>query len=220
MLEEANATKGAQTRSAILDEAARLATVVGLDGLSVGGLARAIGMSKSGVYAHFGSKQELQLSTIESARVTFVEEVLRPALEAPRGTGRLGAACEEFLSHVERGVFPGGCFFSAAAVDVASWPGPVRDAIACQRTAWLAVLERLAREAQELGEIDTAEDAAQLAFELQALLAAANTSFILQGDPTVFDQARRAEHLHDARSGAGEPVRELPPDLFLVRPEP
>ena len=81
MLEEANGTKGAQTRSAILDEAARLATVVGLDGLSVGGLARAIGMSKSGVYAHFGSKQELQLSTIESARVTFVEEVLRPALE-------------------------------------------------------------------------------------------------------------------------------------------
>lgn len=185
-------TKGEQTRSAILDEAARLATVVGLDGLSVGGLAKAIGMSKSGVYAHFGSKRELQLSTIESARVTFTEEVLRPALEAPKGSGRLLSACEEFLSHVERGVFPGGCFFSAAAVDVASWPGPVRDAISGQRTAWLAVLERLAREAQELGEIDSDQDPAQLAFELQALLAAANTAFILQGDPIVFQQARCA----------------------------
>ncbi len=185
-------TKGERTRSAILDEAARLATVVGLDGLSVGGLAQAIGMSKSGVYAHFGSKHELQLSTIESARVTFTEEVLRPALGAPKGISRLLAACEEFLSHVERGVFPGGCFFSAAAVDVASWPGPVRDAIAGQRTAWLVVLERLAREAQGLGELDAGEDPAQLAFELQAVLAAANTSWVLQGDAAVFDRARRA----------------------------
>ena len=118
--------------------------------------------------------------------------MLRLALEAPRGKRRLLAACQEFLSHVERGVFPGGCFFSAAAVDVASWPGPVRDAIAGQRTEWLAVLERLAREAQGLGEIDAAEAPAQLAFELQALLAAANTAFVLQGDPTVFDRARRA----------------------------
>lgn len=185
-------TKGEQTRSAILKEAARLATVVGLDGLSVGGLANAVGMSKSGVYAHFGSKRELQLSTIESARVTFVGEVLCPALQAPRGIRRLLAACEEFLSHVERGVFPGGCFFSAAAVDVASWPGPVRDAISSQRTEWLTLLERLARESQELGELDPDLDPAQLAFELQALLAAANTTFILQGDQTVFARARRA----------------------------
>ena len=185
-------TKGEQTRSAILKEAARLATVVGLDGLSVGGLANAMGMSKSGVYAHFGSKRELQLCTIESARVTFVGEVLCPALRAPRGIRRLLAACEEFLSHVERGVFPGGCFFSAAAVDVASWPGPVRDAISSQRTEWLTMLERLARESQELGELDPDLDPAQLAFELQAVLAAANTTFILQGDQTVFARARRA----------------------------
>lgn len=189
---EETQTKGERTRSAILDEAAGLATVVGIDGLSVGGLAKATGMSKSGVYAHFGSKQELQLSTIESARGTFVAEVLGPALEAPRGIRRLHSACEEFLSHVERGVFPGGCFFSAAAVDVASWPGPVRDAISRQRTEWLAALERLAREAQELGELDSGQDPAQLAFELQALLAAANTAFILLGDPTVFERARRA----------------------------
>src|SRR5947208_15752292 len=106
-------TKGDRTRVAILTEAARLATLVGLDGLSIGGLAGAAGMSKSGVYAHFGSKQDLQLATIESARGTFTDEVLRPALAAPKGIRRLLAACDEFLSHVERRVFPGGCFFSA-----------------------------------------------------------------------------------------------------------
>jgi AcrR family transcriptional regulator len=149
-------------------------------------------MSKSGLYAHFGSKQELQLATIESARETFVAEVLMPALRAPRGIQRLLAACEEFLSHVERRVFPGGCFFSAAAADVGTRPGPVRDSIAAQQREWLALLERLAREAEELGELDPATDPAQLAFELQALLVAANTSFILQGDTGAFERARRA----------------------------
>ncbi|QEC50426.1 TetR/AcrR family transcriptional regulator [Baekduia soli] len=190
-MDEVVVGKGARTRALVLDEAARLATVVGIDGLSVGGLAKATGLSKSGVFAHFGSKQELQLATVERARATFAEEVLRPALRAPRGIERLLAACEAFLSHVERRVFPGGCFFSAAAVDVASWPGPVRDAIAAQRREWLGVLERLVREAQELHELDDA-DPAQLAFELQALLAAANTTFVLEGDPAVFDRARRA----------------------------
>jgi AcrR family transcriptional regulator len=185
-------TKGQRTRAAILDEAARLATVVGLEGLSIGGLANAIGMSKSGLYAHFGSKRELQLATIEAARETFVAEVLRPALGAPKGIQRLLAACEEFLSHVERRVFPGGCFFSAAAADVGTRPGPVRDAIAAQRREWLALLERLAREAEELGELDPGADPAQLAFELQALLVAANTTFILQGDAGAFERSRGA----------------------------
>jgi AcrR family transcriptional regulator len=184
--------KGQQTRAAILDEAARAATRVGLDGLTIGALANALEMSKSGLYAHFGSKQELQLATIESARETFVTEVLQPALRAPRGIERLLAACETYLSHVERRVFPGGCFFSAAAADVASWPGPVRDAIVRQRGEWLAVLERLVREAQQLGELDRSLDPAQIGFELQALLAAANTTFILSDDAAVFDRARRA----------------------------
>jgi AcrR family transcriptional regulator len=182
-------TKGERTRAAILDEAARLATVDGLEGLSIGELARATGMSKSGLYAHFGSKLDLQLATIEAARQTFVVEVLRPALRAPKGIERLLAACEAFLSHVERRVFPGGCFFSAAAVDVGTRPGPVHDAILAQRLDWLALLERLAREATELGELESDPDPAQLAFELQALLVAANTSFILQGDGGVFERA-------------------------------
>jgi len=188
----ATSTKGERTRATILNEAARAATVVGLDGLTIGGLANTLGMSKSGLYAHFGSKQELQLATIDAARATFVAEVLRPALRAPKGTQRLLAACEMYLSHVERRVFPGGCFFSAAAADVASWPGPVRDAIAAQRREWLAVLERLVREAQQLDELDPHLDPTQLGFELQALLAAANTTFILNDDPAVFERARRA----------------------------
>lgn len=190
--------KGARTRATILDEAARLATVVGLEGLTIGGLATAIGMSKSGLYAHFGSKQELQLATIDAARETFVAEVLRPALSAPEGVRRLLAVCDTYLSHIERRVFPGGCFFSAAATGVGSCPGPARDSIAAQREEWLRILERLAREAQQLGELDRSFAPEQLAFELQAILAGANTAFILNGDAEVFERARRAvsERIH------------------------
>jgi AcrR family transcriptional regulator len=190
----ASPTKGERTREAILREAARLATVDGLEGLSIGQLARSTGMSKSGLYAHFGSKLDLQLATIEAARQTFVGEVLVPALRLPKGIERLLAACEAFLSHVERRVFPGGCFFAAAAVDVGTRTGPVHDAIVAQRLDWLTLLERLAREAAELGQLDSTADPAQLAFELQALLVAANTSFILQGDSRAFDRALLAIH--------------------------
>jgi AcrR family transcriptional regulator len=185
-------TKGDRTRTAILDQAARLATIDGLEGLTIGHLALATDMSKSGLYAHFGSKQELQLATIDAARATFVHHVLRPALRAPKGMNRVIAACDAYLSHIERRVFPGGCFFSAAAADVGTRPGPVRDAIATQQREWLTLLERLAREAIELGELNPETDPAQLAFELKALLVAANTSFILLDDPTVFTRARRA----------------------------
>ena len=187
--------KGQRTRAAILDQAAGLATIDGLEGLSIGRLAVATGMSKSGLYAHFGSKLELQLATIEAARETFVAEVLRPALDAPKGIQRLLAACDAYLSHIERRVFPGGCFFSAAAADVGTRPGPVRNAIAAQLREWLALLERLAREAAELGQLDpAAPDPHQLAFELRALLVAANTSFILLDDPSAMTQARQAIH--------------------------
>jgi AcrR family transcriptional regulator len=201
MADTPSSTKGERTRATILDEAARLATVVGLDGLSIGGLATATGMSKSGLYAHFGSKLDLQLATIGAARETFVADVGVPALAAPRGIRRLQAACEAFLSHVERRVFPGGCFFSAAAAEVGTRPGPVRDSIATQERDWLAFLERLATEARELGELPAETDPAQLAFELKALLVAANTSSILQGDAAVFDRARAAigERLQQGR---------------------
>ena len=179
-------------RPADLDEAARLATIVGLEGLTIGGLAEVIGMSKSGLYAHFDSREDLQLATIDAARATFVEEVVRPALCAPRGLQRLLAACETFLSHIERGVFPGGCFFSAAAGAVGSQPGPVRDAISTQQLTWRAFLARLATEAQDQHELDKNVDPTQPAFEIQALLFAGNTAFVLHQDPSGLDRARHA----------------------------
>jgi AcrR family transcriptional regulator len=185
-------TKGQRTRAAILDEAARQATVEGLEGLSIGGLAAATGMSKSGLYAHFGSKRELQLATIEAARSTFVSEVVRPALAAPRGIARLRAACDSFLSYVERRVFPGGCFFAGAAAEVGTRRGPVRDAIATSQREWVELLGALARSAQKSGELGAEEDPVQRAFELNAVLVAANTAFVLHGDPVALDRARQA----------------------------
>lgn len=184
--------KGQRTRGAILAEAARLATVDGLDGLSIGGLATATGLSKSGLYAHFGSKQDLQLATIASARETFVAEVFMPSQEAPPGVRRLHAACDAFLSHIERRVFPGGCFFAVAAADVGPRPGPVRDAVAAQQRDWIDFLARLIRTAMELGELPPDTEPAQLAFELSSVLVSASTTFVLQGDAAVFDRARAA----------------------------
>ena len=183
---------GQHTRAAILHTAAQLATVDGLEGLSIGQLASATGLSKSGLYAHFGSKEEMQLATIEDARLTFVDEVIRPGLAAPHGIRRLLATCEAFLAHVERKVYPGGCFFAAAAAEVGTRRGAVHDAIAAQQRRWLDLLERHARDAQELGELPAEVDAAQLAFELEALLVAANTTFILYEDSTAFQRARIA----------------------------
>jgi AcrR family transcriptional regulator len=186
----AMSAKGDTTRAKILEQAAGLATLDGLDGLSIGQLAGATGMSKSGLYAHFRSKEELQLATIDAARATFLKEVVSPGLAARKGRRRLVAVCDAFLSHVERRVFPGGCFFATAAAEVGTRRGRVRDAIAQQQAEWLTLLEDLAREAQELGELDRGLDAAQVAFELNALVVAANNSFILQGDPVIIERAR------------------------------
>jgi AcrR family transcriptional regulator len=186
------ASRGQLTRAAILAAAAQLATVEGLEGLSIGQLASATGLSKSGLYAHFGSKEELQLATIEAARVTFVDDVIRPGLAAPLGIRRLVATCEAFLSHVERKVYPGGCFFAAATAEVGTRRGAVHDAIALQQLRWLELLELQAREAQALGELSQDLDAAQLAFEIEALLVAANVNFILFEDSAAFERARHA----------------------------
>jgi len=180
---------GERTRDAILLQAAQLATVEGLDGLSIGQLAHASGMSKGGLYAHFGSKEELQLATVETARGIFVTEVVRTGLAAPRGLRRLLAVCDAFLSHIERRVFPGGCFFVVAMAEVGARPGPVRAAVAAQQRQWLDLLERLAGEAQALGELPAELDPAQLAFELEALLVAANSLFLLFDDQAVFERA-------------------------------
>src|SRR3984885_11841298 len=145
---------GARTRTAILRTAAGLASVDGLDGLSIGRLATELAMSKSGLFAHFGSKEELQLATIEEARQRYTREVIEPARAAGPGITRLHALCEAFLSYLERAVFPGGCFFASAMAEFDSkTPGPVRDRIAQCQDQWMGTLERAAQEGQERGEL-------------------------------------------------------------------
>jgi AcrR family transcriptional regulator len=185
--------RGARTRQAILATAADVASVDGLDGLTVGRLAGELSMSKSGLFAHFGSKQDLQLATIEEARQRYVREVIQPALSAATGLRRLHALCESFLSYIERGVFPGGCFFASAMAEFdAKAPGPVRDRIAECQAQWMDTLERSAQDAQAAADLETSTDPQQLAFELEAALLSANWYFHLYQDLGYLHRARRA----------------------------
>ena len=172
--------------------AARLATVEGLNGLTIGRLAEETGMSKSGLFAHFGSKEELQLATVAAAEEVFAQEVVGPALTEGEGRPRLELLCEGFLSHVERGVFPGGCFFASAVAELDTRPGRVRDRVAAIAHGWAELIATTVREAQARGEIDAATDPGQLTFELNAALAYGNSMFVLDRDPAVLATARRA----------------------------
>jgi AcrR family transcriptional regulator len=182
---------GERTRGTILRAAASLATVDGLEGLSIGNLAAAIGMSKSGLYAHFGTKLDLQLATVGEAERILAEEVVQPALAARPGLGQLAAVCEAFFSYVERRVFPGGCFFAATALELGARPGPVRDRVAAIQTDFTALVESFAVTALKQGELPAGEDPAWLAFELHSILLGADTKFVLSDDPAVLDLARR-----------------------------
>lgn len=188
-------TKGDRTRAAILDEAARLATVEGIEGLSIGGLAAVTGLSKSGLYAHFGSKEELQLATIDAARASFIREVVHPAVATvPDGRDRLLALCEGFLSYVERRVFPGGCFFVATSAELGSRPGAVHDRVATYQREWSELLRETARAADAKGELEKGVDPDQLAFELGTMLTGSNIVAVLHSDDAAIDRAREAIH--------------------------
>ena len=208
-----SASHGAKTRAAILRTAADVASVDGLDGLSIGRLATRLAMSKSGLFAHFGSKEDLQLATIEEARQRYVHEVIEPALAAGSGIRRLHALCEAFLSYLERGVFPGGCFFASAMAEYdAKAPGPVRDRIAHCQAQWMTTLERAAQDAQADGELPAGSDPGQLAFELEATLLSANWYFHLYADGTYIDRARRAVRARLASEATPAGLRSLPDD--------
>jgi AcrR family transcriptional regulator len=182
---------GERTRGAILRAAASLATIEGLDGLSIGHLADEIGMSKSGLYAHFGSKQELQLAAVEEAERILNAEVIDPALAARPGLAQLAAACEAYFSYVQRRVFPGGCFFAVTALEMGSRPGPVKDRVAAIQSGFTALLRSFAGTALEQHELPPGEDPDRLAFELHAILLGADTKFVLNDDPAALDLARR-----------------------------
>jgi AcrR family transcriptional regulator len=182
---------GERTRGAILRAAASLATIDGLEGLSIGNLAAATGMSKSGLYAHFGSKQELQLATVQEAERIFAEEVAQPALAAPPGLAQLAAVCEAFFGYLQRRTFPGGCFFAAAALEMGTRPGPVKERVAAFQSGFAALVRQFAVTAIEQHELPAREDPDRLAFELHGIMLAADTSFVLHDDPTVLNLARQ-----------------------------
>jgi AcrR family transcriptional regulator len=181
---------GEKSRAAILDAATQLATVDGLESLSIGRLAEHTGMSKSGLYAHFGSKEELQLAIVDAASDIFLREVIEPA-RASEGVARVQALADAFLSYIERRVFPGGCFFRAAQAEYDTCPGSVQKKIREAHGWWLGYLERQVRGAQEMGEIDEREEPAQLAFELYAMLETADAVFQLNDDPQALERGRR-----------------------------
>ena len=183
--------KGERTRRAILREAASLATVDGLEGLSIGNLAAALGMSKSGLYAHFRSKQELQLATVDEAARIFEEEVAVPALAAPRGLAQLLALCEAFFAHLARRTFPGGCFFAGAVLEMGTRPGPVKERVTEFQTGFVALIRDFAAAAIEQHELAADEDPVQLAFELNGIILSTDAGFVLHDDPAVLDLARR-----------------------------
>jgi AcrR family transcriptional regulator len=183
---------GERSRSAILDAAARLATVEGMEGLSIARLAEAVGMSKSGLFAHFGSKEELQLATVEAASALFAEQVTEPASEPATALERLRRLVDGYLRYLEVETFPGGCFFAAALAEMDTQPGPVRDRLVAFLGDWLARIETAVREAQAEGAIDPAEDAAQLTFEIEAALLLANAQYVVVRAQEPIERARRA----------------------------
>jgi AcrR family transcriptional regulator len=184
--------KGERTRQSILDRAVDLASLEGLEGLTIGRLAEELNMSKSGLFAHFGSKEELQIATVQAASQRYIREIFAPALKIPRGYPRLLAICDSWLSYVRRGVFPGGCFFAAASFEFDSRPGAVRDLVRRLMDDWIGALEKAIRMARDEGHIDPNVDPPQLAFELNALFFGANFSFYLRSDEQAIERAERA----------------------------
>jgi AcrR family transcriptional regulator len=193
--------KGARTKQGILERAVDIASVEGLEGLTIGRLAEELEMSKSGLFAHFGSKEELQLATVEAARQRFVDEMFHPALKAARGYPRLLAICRSWLDYIKRGVFPGGCFFAAASFEFDGRPGPIREAVRSAMDIWLDALEQAIRMAKDEGHLARSVDVKQLAFEINALFFGANFSYQMRDDKRAISRAWKAieDRLESAR---------------------
>jgi AcrR family transcriptional regulator len=208
---KARKARGDRTRQAILEVAVDVASAEGLEGLTIGRLATELSMSKSGLFAHFGSKEELQLATVEAARDIFIREVIRPSFEAGKGLPRLWKLCDVWLAYVRREVFRGGCFFAAAAAEFDGRPGPVRDRVAGIMKEWLATLRGSINQARVAGQLNADADPTQLAFELNALEMGANWAFQLHGDRQAFSRARVAMLERLRRYSTASGLQLLPP---------
>jgi AcrR family transcriptional regulator len=182
----------AETRATVTQAAVERASVKGLEGLTIGGLAGETEMRKSSVFTLFGSKRELQLATLDAAIEQFKRAVWGPASDRPPGLQRLLALCDSWLDYHEREVMPGGCFLTTATIEYDARPGPLRDAVARTMEQWLGALEREAAIAIDAGDLPASTNPADVAFELNALAAAASYGFQLWRNPEVFKRARRS----------------------------
>jgi AcrR family transcriptional regulator len=203
--------QGERTRGAVLERAVHLASAEGLEGLTIGRLATELSLSKSGLFAHFGSKEELQIATVQTARSIFIHKVIQPTLEESPGLPRLWKLCDLWLGHVKSRVFRGGCFFAAVAAEFDSRPGAVRDSIADIMKEWLTTLRRGIVEAQEAGHLVREADPDQLAFEFNSLELGANWSMQLHGSDESLTRAREAmlARLYECATTKGNSL--LPP---------
>jgi AcrR family transcriptional regulator len=189
------APKGQATRAAILDAALGLASHMGLEGLSIGALAEVTGMSKSGVFAHFGSREELQISVVREYHARFEEEVFHPALREARGLPRLRALFERWVKRVSVEL-DSGCIYISGAVEFDDRPGPVRDALAQMVRAWHAALERAIRLAVDQRHLKPDTDVMQMLFELHGLILALHHDARFLRLPGALDRVQRAfEHV-------------------------
>jgi AcrR family transcriptional regulator len=195
--------RGAETREAILDHALRLASEVGLEGLTIGRLASALDLSKSGLFAHFGSKDELQVQVLNRAAARFAEVVVVPGLSAPRGLARLRALFEGWLRWPREVPQTGGCVFVQAAAELDDRPGPARDRLVALQREWLETLARVVRGAQAERQLRADLDPEQFAFELYGIMLSCHHATRLLHDRKAVERARRAlERLIDAGRAA------------------
>ena len=185
---------GALTHDAILEAAARLASTRGLDRLSIGELAEAVGISKSGLYAHFGSKEELQLATIDAAEDVFDRVVVAKAESATPGLARVLALCDAHLDHLRDRIFPGGCFFACASAEMHARPGAVKDRVAEFDGRWQGRFRQHLEIARGDGDLAADEDVEAVLFDIDAILYYAHGAFSFRDDPAVLEQAREAVH--------------------------
>lgn len=189
---QAPLTKGEETRAAILDQALASASRLGLEGLTIGNLAEAVGMSKSGLFAHFRSKEDLQLQVLETAVRRFVEMVVAPALKAPRGEPRVRALFERWMDWEKADFQPGGCIFVATANELDDRPGPLRDRLVAYQRDWLQAIATAARISVEEGHFGAGVDVQQFAYDLYAVILAYHHFSRLMDDPAAEARARRS----------------------------
>ena len=185
-------SKGEETRALILRRALAMASTVGLEGLSIGNVAKAVKMSKSGLFAHFASKEDLQLQVMRTAVDRFIEQVARPILRQPRGEPRVRAFFENWLAWAESVDLPGGCVFISAAAELDDRPGPLRDYLVSTQRQALETAQRAARIAVEEGHFRADLDVEQFAHDLYSLILAFHHFHRLLGDPEAIDRAQRS----------------------------